>query len=65
MTRQSTSQRVAQHDERLIDAGGALLRVRLTPEANAALEAIITATNESRTAAINRMLTEAGKPSSK
>lgn len=59
--RQTTAQRVAQHDERLIDAGGALLRVRLTPEANAALEAITRTTGETRTAAVNRILTTSGK----
>lgn len=58
---QTTSQRVAQHDARLLDAGGALLRVRLTPEANAALETIARATGETRTAAINRILMELGK----
>lgn len=57
----TTSQRVAQYDERLLGAGGALLRVRLSPEANAALEAITGESNETRTAAVNRLLTESGK----
>lgn len=58
-TPQSTAARVAAHDARLTDAGGALLRVRLTPEANRALEQIAAASGESRTAAVNRLLIEA------
>jgi hypothetical protein len=53
----STAERVAEHDARLHDAGGATIhRLRLTPEATAALQRITERTGESRTAAINRLL---------
>lgn len=58
-TPKTPAQRVIDHDKRLVEAGGTLLRVRLSPEANAALETITSQFGESRTAVINRLILSA------
>jgi len=59
----SSARRVQRHEEKLVAQGGRRMNLKLTPEANEALERLSAASGDSGTAVINRLIVEAARRS--